>query len=329
MPNYTIEDLIDPFSIYLEVNKNYSKATVESYNSTIIRMSTWLKEIRREILYLDQVTSNDLQLFLGTLRHPKTIELRSGSLKPHPKANKLFNATTRARIISAIKAFFKWAVKQQYLKYDVAQSIDSPKLETRIPKSLTLEDAIKMERAAAQRKIAERDYLITVIFLLLGLRVSELVSIDLIHIDEYEGTISIIGKGDKERKLMLTPKIVRALDAYRPVRQDILNRRNRIDQPALFVSEKRGDRLTRRGVELIIEEIALVSGAKAGAGFKVSPHKLRHTCATVLYNEGKDADLLAIAELLGHKDPNTTKIYTTVNKEKMRAMVTSNPLENM
>ncbi|GGA07428.1 hypothetical protein GCM10008018_61480 [Paenibacillus marchantiophytorum] len=81
---------------------------------------------------------------------------------------------------------------------DVAQSIDSPKLETRIPKSLTLEDAVKMERVAAQRKIVERDYLITVIFLLLGLRVSELVSIDLIHIDEYEGTISIIGIGDKE-----------------------------------------------------------------------------------------------------------------------------------
>lgn len=96
---------------------------------------------------------------------------------------------------------------------------------------------------------------------------------------------------------MLTPKIVRALDAYKPVRQDILKRRKRLDQPALFVSEKRGDRLTRRGVELIIEEIALLSGA--------------------------------IAELLGHKDPNTTKIYTTVNKEKMRAMVSSNPLENM
>lgn len=327
MSNHAIEDLIDPFSIYLEVNKNYSRSTVESYSSSIVRLATWLKN-DRGITLLNIVDSNELQLFLGTLKHPKTIETKKG-FKPHPKADKLFDATTRARIISSIKAFFKWAVKQNYLQYDIAQTIESPKLAERKPKSLTLEAAIKMEQIAAGRKIAERDRLIITIFLLLGIRVSELVKIDINHINDYDGIIKIFGKGNKERELTLTPKIVRTLDAYKPVRDEILKRRNKGSQKALFVSEKRGERLTRRGIEYIIEEIALEAGVTAGEGFKVSPHKLRHTCATVLYNEGEGADLLSIAELLGHQDPSTTKIYTTVKKEKLRSMVSSNPLEHM
>ncbi len=106
----------------------------------------------------------------------------------------------------------------------------------------------------------------------------------------------------------------------------ILEKRNRLEEPALLISEKQGKRLTRRSVELIIEEIAKDAGVRANNN-KVTPHKLRHTCATVLYNDGEGADLLAIAELLGHADPKTTTIYTKVNIEKMRKIVISNPLE--
>lgn len=116
------------------------------------------------------------------------------------------------------------------------------------------------------------------------------------------------------------------METYKPDRRMILEKRNRLEEPALLISEKQGKRLTRRSVELIIEEIAKDAGVRANNN-KVTPHKLRHTCATVLYNDGEGADLLAIAELLGHADPKTTTIYTKVNIEKMRKIVISNPLE--
>lgn len=321
MTNHSVDNLIDSFTIYLEVNKNYAKGTVEVYNHTIVRLASWLKETK-SISHIEDISANDIQLFLGTLRHPKSTDAN----KRQPNAGTVFAATTRARIVSAIKQFFKWAVKQQYLQYDVSQYIENPKLGERLPKSLSLQDAMKFEQFAASRKFNERDSLITTLFLLLGLRVSELVSIDLKHFNEDEGTITIIGKGNKERKLVLTPKIIRSLEIYKPARQKILIKRNRTEEPALFISVKQGKRLTRRAVELIIEEIAKEASVRAN-NYNVTPHKLRHTCATVLYNEGEGADLLAIADLLGHADPKTATIYTKVNIEKMRKIVTSNPLE--
>ncbi|CAI6084926.1 tyrosine-type recombinase/integrase [Cohnella sp. JJ-181] len=325
MTTLTIDDLIDSFTVYLGVNKNYAKGTVEIYNRTVVKLSSWLKDTRN-VIYIEDVTTNDLQLFLGTLRHSNTKDNENKN-KKSIKAGAIFEATTRARIISALKQFFKWAVRQQYIKYDVSQYIENPKLGERLPKSLTLQDAMKFETAAAQRKFRERDHLITVMFLLLGLRVSELVRIDLSHINHDDGTIVILGKGNKERKLALTPKIIKTFEIYKPHRLEILKKRSQINEQALFISEKRGQRLTRRSVELIIEEIARAAGVKAN-NYKVTPHKLRHTCATVLYNDGEGADLLALAELLGHEDPKTTTIYTKINIEKMRTIVTTNPLES-
>jgi integrase/recombinase XerD len=322
MTKHSIDNLIDSFTIYLEVNKNYAKGTVEVYNHTILRLASWLKEVNN-ITYIEDISANDIQLFLGTLRHPRN---STDMNRRHPKAGSLFAATTRARIVSAIKQFFKWAIKQQYLQYDVSQYIENPKLGERLPKSLSLQDAMKFQQFAANRKFNERDILITTLFLLLGLRVSELVGIDLKHFNEDEGSITILGKGNKERRLVLTPKIIRVLEIYKPVRQMILQKRNRTEEPALFISVKQGKRLTRRSVELIIEEIAKEADVKAN-NYNVTPHKLRHTCATVLYNDGEGADLLAIADLLGHADPKTATIYTKVNIEKMRKIVTSNPLE--
>lgn len=321
----TIDELIDSYTVFLEINCNFARGTVESYNQTAMRLSGWLKE-KRNIYILKDVSSNDLQLFLGTLKHPKTTDTLEIKNKKHPKAGKVFEATTRARIIASLKNFFKWAFKNKHIEIDISQILEIPKIAERIPKSLTLQDAMKFLDVAATRKIKERDLFICILFLLLGIRVSELVSIDVGHINEDDGIINIIGKGNKERQLSLTPKMIRAIDAYLPVRQDVLIRRNRIEEPALFVSEKLGQRLTRRSVELIIEQIAQEAGVRAN-NLKVSPHKLRHTCATVLYNEGEGADLLAIAELLGHSDPKSSTIYTKVNKEKLRAVVASNPLE--
>lgn len=104
MTKRCIDDLIDSFTVYLEVNRNYSKETVEIYNRTMVRLASWLKETRN-ITYIEDITANDLQLFLGTLKHPKNPK---NTNKSHPKAGAVFAATTRARIVSAIKQFFKW-----------------------------------------------------------------------------------------------------------------------------------------------------------------------------------------------------------------------------
>lgn len=323
-----IDDLIDSYTVFLEINCNFARGTVEAYNQTAVKLSGWLKETRN-IYSLKDVSANDLQLFLGTLKHPKTIDSMTVKNKKHPKAEKVFEPTTRARIIASIKNFFKWAVKYKHIQIDISQLLEVPKIGERLPKSLTLQDTITFLSAAANRKIKERDLLISIFFTQLGMRVSELISIDFEHINEDDGTIKIIGKGNKERQLSLTPKMIRAIDAYLPVREDILIRRKRTNETtALFVSEKLGQRLTRRSVALIIEEIARDAGVRAN-NLKVSPHKLRHTCATVLYNDGEGADLLAIAELLGHADPKSSTIYTKINKEKLRAVIASNPLEEI
>lgn len=303
----TIDDLNDQFAVYLEINRGYSKGTVENYHRSVFRLSTWLKE-HRNIKYIDEVTAAELELFLGTLRNSD---------------GTVFEPTTRHTIVSGIRQFFRWAVKYKYLTHDISQNIENPKLKEQLPKSLSVEDALKMMDSAKKRKIPERDYLITLIFLILGVRVSELVGINLNDIHESKGIIKIRGKGSKERELTLTPKLIQAIDLYKPTRRKILEERNTKDEVALFVNEKHGKRLTRRGVEHIIEQIAQVAGVECD--FNVSPHKLRHTCATILYNEG-NADLLAIAELLGHKDPSTSKIYTKIKQEKMRSVIESNPL---
>jgi integrase/recombinase XerD len=303
----TMDDLNDQFAVYLEMNRGYTKGTVENYHRSVFRFSTWLKE-RRKIMYIHEVTAADLELFLGTLRNPD---------------GTVFEPTTRHTIVSGIRQFFRWTVRYKYLTHDISQNIENPKLKEQLPKSLSLEEALKMMNAAKKRKIPERDYLITMIFLILGVRVSELVGINVNDIHESKGIIKVRGKGSKERELTLTPKLIQAIDLYKPTRRKIIEERNTIDEVALFVNEKHGKRLTRRGVEHIIDRIAQAAGVECD--FNVSPHKLRHTCATILYNEG-NADLLAIAELLGHKDPSTSKIYTKIKQEKMRSVIESNPL---
>ncbi|MGF9909119.1 tyrosine-type recombinase/integrase [Brevibacillus porteri] len=307
MKKRTIDDLNDQFAVYLEINRGYSKGTVENYHRSVFRLSTWL-EARRNVLYIDEITSADLELFLGTLKNPD---------------GTVFEPTTRHTIISGIRQFFRWAVKYKYLAYDISQNIENPKLKEQLPKSLSVEEALKMMNSAQKRKMHERDYLMTSIFLILGVRVSELVGMNLNDIHESKGIIRIRGKGSKERELTFTPKLIQAIDRYKPIRKRILEERNNKDEVALFVNEKHGKRLTRRGVEHIIEQIAQAAGVECN--FNVSPHKLRHTCATILYNEGT-ADLLAISELLGHKDPSTSKIYTKIKQEKMRSVIESNPL---
>ncbi|MDO3679728.1 tyrosine-type recombinase/integrase [Paenibacillus ehimensis] len=304
---YTLENVLENYIHYLNTEVEISKATVSRYKSAISLLIKWLKE-NGKIKFFDEITSYDLHTYIN-----KTNEFTGISAK----------AKTKAVLISAIKNLYKWAINQNIVSSDISRFIQKPKINELLPEILLLEDATKFETSSMERKFSSRDNLITLLFLLRGLKVSELISIDLKNVNLNNSTIVYAGKGGISRTIYLTQKLIMILEKYIPERQAILVRRNKISEPALFISEKRGTRLTQRAIQLIIEEI----GQKAKV--KTTPNKLRHTCAAMLYNNGNGANISEIAKLLGHKDPYSANKYTKLNKDiKIYPnLYSTNPLE--
>ncbi|MGN0983610.1 MAG: tyrosine-type recombinase/integrase, partial [Gemmiger sp.] len=193
-------------------------------------------------------------------------------------------------------------------------SLGSPKKE--LPKYLTMEESHELLKNI-QSDFHERDFCIITLFLNCGMRLTELVTIDLG--DFRDETIRIIGKGNKERLVYLNNACKDALEHYLKAREALPNLS---DRQALFVSKKTGKRLTARRVEQIVER-CLRSAGLAGRGY--SPHKLRHTAATLMYQYG-NADMLALKEILGHENVSTTQIYTHINQKQLRDAVEASPL---
>ena len=257
---------------------------------------------------LKKITLDDIHSFVSYL----AIEQKS-------------KAATRARKISTIRIFFKYlTVNAKILEINPAQNLETPKQDKRMPKYLTLEDSQKLLKVAASEdnRNKERDYAIITLFLNCGMRLSELVGINIkdIHFDDYRMTV--IGKGNKERTIYLNKACVNALEKYLAVRP-----KEGIDyksKDALFLSERR-ERISRRTVQYIVDK------ELAKAGFdtsKYSTHKLRHTAATLMYQYG-EVDIRALQELLGHASISTTEIYTHVANQQVRNAVESNPLADL
>ena len=169
-------------------------------------------------------------------------------------------------------------------------------------------------------KFASRDYCIVMLFLNCGMRLSELVGIDIKDIRD--DTLRIIGKGNKERTVYLNAGCLKAIDDYLIDRNALVSPSV---EPALFISATQKKRLTTRSVQLIIEK-ALKSAGLDGMGF--STHKLRHTAATLMYQHG-NTDIMLIKEILGHENLGTTQIYTHVVNSQLKEAVDSNPLANI
>ena len=233
-------------------------------------------------------------------------------------------SATRARKISTIRVFFKYlsqdASQRFLLDHNPALNLKTPKKDKRLPKYLSLDDSKKLLDAASNEdnRNFERDYAITTLFLNCGMRLAELVSINMG--DFRDDTIRITGKGGKERLVYLNEACINALEHYCRVRKDIPHL---VDKDALFVSKRTGKRLTARRVEQIVAR-CLQSAGLSGRGF--SPHKLRHTAATLMYQGG--VDMLALKEILGHENVSTTQIYTHINQQQLRAAVQASPLAN-
>ena len=189
-----------------------------------------------------------------------------------------------------------------------------------LPKFLSLNESLRLLETAGSTD-SRRDYCIITLFLNCGMRLSELVGINIKDIDFYENRLKVLGKGNKERMVYLNTACVEALNSYLEIRSSNPKAK---DEPALFISNQ-NKRISKRRVQQIVE----TSLEAAGLGGKgITTHKLRHTAATLMYQYG-DADVLTLKELLGHANISTTEIYTHLNNENVRQAVESNPLANV
>ncbi len=224
----------------------------------------------------------------------------------------------RYRKISALRSFFKYLTKTaQILTDDPIKDIEVPTPKAALPKFLSLDESLRLLKTAGDSDSA-RNYCILTLFLNCGIRLSELIGINISDIDFYENRMKVLGKGNKERMIYLNSACIDALKEYIAVRGE--NPKS-AGEPALFLSN-RCTRISKRRVQQIVED-SLTAAGLDGKGF--TTHKLRHTAATLMYQYG-DADLLTLKELLGHANTSTTEIYTHLNHESVRKAVEENPL---
>ena len=293
--NYDINNFLKYMMVHLKITKetDYDKIDISSFS----------------VDDLKKITLEDIHSYISHL----AIDNRS-------------KATTRARKISTLRIFFKYlATKEKILDVNPAQDLETPKLEKRMPKYLSLEQSQKLLKVSddENNRNYKRDFAITTLFLNCGLRLSELVGININDIDFDENKMTVIGKGNKERVIYLNKSCINAIKDYLSSRPSpsLIKRDSKSSDKALFLSEQKR-RISNRTVQLIItKELKL-----AGLGSKnLSVHKLRHTAATLMYQYG-NVDIRALQELLGHESISTTEIYTHVSNEQVRDAIERNPL---
>lgn len=316
-PYLDVPDAVIEYLHYLDFVKLRSPRTVNGYYLDLrgffrYMMVTWslctqqMLETEPEKIDLTHITMEKIQSvqkrdILNYLDYVRTNE--NG-----PKA--------RARKLSALRGFFGYLCNQMNLIRDDPTaniSLGTPKKS--LPKYLSADESIELLNNI-QSDFYERDFCILTMFLNCGMRLAELITINLS--DFKGGTIRITGKGGKERLVYLNNACQDALAHYLPARAALPN----LSEPnALFVSKRTGKRLTARRVQQIVER-CLQSAGLSGRGY--SPHKLRHTAATLMYQGG--VDMLALKEILGHENVSTTQIYTHINQQQLRDAVAASPL---
>ncbi len=236
------------------------------------------------------------------------------------------SVAAKSRKLSAIKAFFKYACqKRRILEKNPAIDIEAPKKKQSLPKFLSMEESLDLLDAVEndkESKTRERDYCIITLFLNCGMRLSELVGINLNDIDREFRSLRVIGKGNKERIVYLNDACRDALKTYLEVRSE--GKSKPINTNALFIS-KQYKRISNKTVQWLVYKYLSL----AGLDYKhYSTHKLRHTAATLMYQTGK-VDVRVLKEILGHEQLNTTQIYTHVSNQGMQDAIDNNPLANI
>lgn len=312
---------IENFLEYMVAIKNRSQTTVKEYYYDLRYAFKYLK-LSKLLKYNDKNIDKELiektdikDLNLDFIKKITLIDLHK--YLNYLSANNLDKPTTRARKVAALKSFFNYlAFKEKVLDKNPTVELETPKLSKRLPKYLSLDESVNLLHCV-DGEFKERDFCILTLFLNCGLRLSELVNINMVHIRD--NVLTVVGKGDKERSVYLNDACQKALKRYIAVRPKDVK-----DHEALFVS-KRGTRIGRRTVEMMVKKYITLSGLDPK---KYSPHKLRHTAATLMHKYG-GVDIRALQQILGHESISTTEIYTHVDSEQVKEALQSNPLNNI
>jgi integrase/recombinase XerD len=288
---------IQGFKNYLQLEQSLSPNSVEAYLHDIIRLNEFL-QLRQFHISATEITTTHLREFLKYL-------------------NELgMSATTQARMLSGLRAFFRYLLLENLINTDPTELLESPRTSRHLPDTLSV-DEIDLLLSHIDRSTPEGERNLAMLETLYscGLRVSELVNLRIsdLHIDE--GYISVIGKGNKERLVPIGSRASQLIELYRyQVRSKINIQRN--EEDILFLN-RRGRRLTRVMIFTIIKQLAI----KAGVRKVISPHTFRHSFATHLVEGG--ADLRAVQEMLGHASITTTEIYTHLDRNYLSEQVHS------
>lgn len=312
----TLPSLVRQYLNYLAAIKNKSQLTVLEYGSDL-RMffrfiakskglcdnSTEFDEINISMMTDEQICSVSLEDAYAFLYFCRTERMNDNN--------------SRARKAVAIKRFYRYLEVNDKIKENRIAFLESPQTKKSLPKYLTLEQSVKLLNSV-DGKFKERDFCILTLFLNCGLRLSELVGINISHIKD-DNTLVVLGKGNKERTIYLNKSCIDAINSYMAVRPaDGVK-----DRDALFISNQKR-RISNQGVQKIVEGCLARSGLD-GLGF--STHKLRHTAATLMYQYG-NVDPLQLKEILGHENLSTTEIYTHIHDDQLKQAVDSNPLND-
>ncbi len=309
MDNSKCALILSDFLDYLSVVKGKSDNTLKEYRLDLITFFNFI--IKRKCLKISH-QEIDLELL-------KTITLSDMYVYMNFIKNERLNgASARSRKTASLRTFYNYLTnKIKVIDKNITLELESPKIPKRNPIYLNFQESKKLlENIDVNEKFFSRDYCIVVFFLNCALRLSELCSINLNDIDWDTNTLNIVGKGDKERVIYLNNMVLTSIKNY-------LKDRNSYKikpefQNALFISS-RGNRISNRAIQLIIKKYA------KDFDKNITPHKLRHTSATLMFKHGK-IDIRTLQKVLGHENISTTQIYTHVDDEGIKNAFNSNPL---
>lgn len=283
---------IDEFRAHLSVERNLSTNTLAGYSHDLMKFTAFmLSKYGKEPLAND-ITVQDIRDFLAYLQ-----------LKRQSRSHAIF------RKISCLRTFFAFLLKENYIKTNPTDTIQSPKLAKKLPIYLT-PDELKKLLAAPDTKdpMGIRDLAILTLFSYTGMRLSELVNLNIKDVNLKNRFVRVMGKGSKERIIPLIALVVRVLSDYLDIRS--------LEENEAFFLSNRKQRISPDAIQYLVRKYRIKAGISQE---KFSPHKLRHTFATMLH--GKDVDLIDIQALLGHSSVATTQIYTHTNPKRLQKAV--------
>jgi len=315
MSDYEMPLILRDFLNYLQTIKGKSINTVNVYFYDLRVFFRFLKLHRNlvdEKSEFDQIDISDIDIELI-----KTVTLSDLYAFMSYVSNSRDNtAYARARKVASLKSFFNYLHnKAKLIANNPASELESPKILKRLPRYLNIEESKQLLSAVEAGTYSERDYAILTLFLNCGLRLSELVGININNIKN--NTLTVIGKGNKERSIPLNNACIEAIEAYMKVRP-----KNGVkDKNALFLSSRK-QRISKESVQKIVKKYIKQAGLDPQ---RYSTHKLRHTAATLMYRYGK-VDIRTLQELLGHESISTTEIYTHLDNGQLKDAVEKNPL---